>query len=176
MICPNCNFVIKDDTPWLTCARTYLGQKEVVGLASNKWILSLWDSIPWIWSTVSRTDDSVLPWCGAFVRHCLLESKITPPKNWFRAKAYIDFGTKLDEPIVGCIGVIKTGKQYHVGIIVGVDNNGNILMIGGNQADSVKVSAFKANLFQYYGWPVANASIIASRLPVLSAELAESVA
>lgn len=173
--CPNCNFVIKERMPWMTEARKHLGQKEVPGLGSNQWILSLWDSIPWIWSTVSRVDDSVLPWCGAFIRFCLMSSNIKPPKHWYRARAYIDFGTKLDRPAVGAIAVIKKGSQYHVGFVSGKNNNGDILLIGGNQSDSVKNSAFKKGSVVYYGWPTRDLTEINYFLPTLNARLDESI-
>lgn len=175
-ICPNCNFVIKDKTPWMTEARKHLGQKEVLGWGSNKWILSLWDTVPWIWSTVSRKDDSILPWCGAFVRHCFIKSGITPPKHWYRAKAYFDFGTKLYTPAVGAVCVIKNRYgRYHVGFVVGRDHAGNVLLIGGNQSDSVKISAFRHDAVRYLGWP-GDIKDMSTDLPILTAALSDSEA
>lgn len=142
------------NTPkWLIEARLYSGQSEVAGPKSNDWIINLWATIPWIWNTVARKDDSLLPWCGAFVRYCLVAAGVKPPKNWFRAREYVDFGTKLPEPVVGAIGVILTGKQWHVGFIEGVTTAGWIVMRGGNQNDAVKLSAFKPEVFQAYVWP-----------------------
>lgn len=166
------------DPKWLQSARKYLGQKEVPGPASNPWILGLWATIPWIWSTVARKDDTLLPWCGAFVRLCLTEAGIEPPKSWFRASAYADFGTKLGYPTLGAIGVIKTGKRWHVGFIVGRDNAGRIIMLGGNQNDSVKLAAFERASFAAFQWPDYQLDKIpsAGSLPVLTAALSTSEA
>lgn len=164
---------------WLVEARRHLGQREVPGQGSNPWILGLWATIPWIWSTVTRKDDTLLPWCGAFVRLCLVVAGLTPPKNWFRASEYMAYGANVGYPAVGAIGVIKNGKQWHVGFVVGRDHAGNIILLGGNQNDSVKLSAFKPELFKAYRWPevsTINQIPLAGILPVLSAGMSTSEA
>lgn len=161
---------------WIQKARAYLGQKEVPGPASNPWILSLWSSIAWIWTSVARKDDSLLPWCGAFVRQCLVESNLTPPKNWFRAKEYVTYGAPLSAPKVGAIGVILTGKQWHVAFIVGRTKDGNIVMLGGNQNDSVKLSAFRPAVFQAFRWPDSKVLPDMGELPVIDVTLSTSQA
>lgn len=164
---------------WLQSARKYLGQREVPGSQSNPWILGLWATIPWIWSTVTRKDDTLLPWCGAFVRLCLTEAGLTPPKAWYRASEYQRYGINTFTSVVGAIGVIKNGKQWHVGFVVGRDNAGNIIMLGGNQNDSVKLSAFKQGAFVAFRWPdiqgIDKIPMVGS-LPVLSAALSTSEA
>lgn len=161
---------------WLTLARTFEGQKEVPGPASNPWILSLWTPVGWIWKTVARKDDSLLPWCGAFVRHCLVTSGYGAPKNWFRAREYVAYGEKLERPVVGAIGVILNGKQWHVGFIEGVTSSGSIVMRGGNQNDSVKLSAFKPSLFKAFRWVPGGAEYDSrlEKLPVIDVSLSTS--
>lgn len=159
-------------------AEKYLNQREVPGPESNQWILGLWSTIPWIWSTVTRKDDTLLAWCGAFIRLVLTEANLTPPKNWFRAREYLTYGYELKSPVRGCIGVIKTGKQWHVGIIAGQDAKGNIVMIGGNQNDSVKYSSFKREVFQGYRCPLVTVKecyeMSLEELPVIDAQLSTS--
>jgi len=163
---------------WLSVARQYLNEKEVPGPKSNPWILGLWATIPWIWSTITRKDDTLLPWCGAFVRLCLVEAGLIPPKNWFRASEYVKYGINVGYPALGAIGVMKRGKQWHVGIIAGKDHAGNIILIGGNQNDSVNFSAFPIALFQAYRWPdqAYDKIPLAGSLPVLSAAMSTSEA
>jgi uncharacterized protein (TIGR02594 family) len=161
----------------ITIAEKYLGQREISGPESNSWIMSLWNPIPWIWSTVSRKDDTLLPWCGAFIRLVLTEAGLRPPKNWFRAREYLTYGYDLNAPARGAIGVIKTGKQWHVGIIAGIDQNRNIVMIGGNQNDSVKYSSFRPSVFQGYRWPLTMSEYYEGKyyeLPVINSELSTS--
>ena len=120
----------------------------------------------------------MLPWCGAFVRLCLVEAGLTPPKNWFRASEYGGYGFNVGYPALGCIGVIRHGKQWHVGFIVGKDHAGNIILLGGNQNDSVKLSAFRMDAFKAFRWPDQTYDKIpmAGSLPVLSAALSTSEA
>lgn len=162
---------------WLVEARRWGGQKEVPGPQSNDWIMSLWQPIPWIWSTVTRRDDTLLPWCGAFVRLCLVNAGLKPPKQWYRARGYLDYGLRLGAPVVGAIGIVKSAKgQWHVGIVIGKDHAGNIIMWGGNQDNQVKASAFKPSAFQSYRWPGADLAAIplAGTLPIVSAALSQS--
>lgn len=159
---------------WLEHARGFVGQKEIAGIKSNPWIVRLWDKAAWLWAT--KKDDSQLPWCGAFVAHCLRLDGLTPPKNWFRASAYADYGQRLKQPIAGCIGVMTREGGGHVGFVVGKDNAGNILMIGGNQGDSVKLAAFKKDRFTCFVWPRINDDVSYRILPILSAALSSSEA
>lgn len=165
---------MSNEAGWLVFARGFIGQKELFGLKSNPWIVKLWDKAAWLWKT--KADDSQLPWCGAFVAHCLRLDGLTPPKNWFRASAYADYGTPLTQPVLGCIGVMTREGGGHVGFVVGQDNAGNILLIGGNQGDAVKVSAFKRDRFTHFVWPKKDDFISYRILPILSAALSASEA
>lgn len=163
------------DPVWLATARKYVNQKEVPGKNSNLWILKLWESVPWIWTTVANKDDSLLAWCGAFVRFVMIENGIAPPKKWWSASSWDTWGSPVKEPVLGCIGVMKRSGGGHVTIIVGIDNAGNYLGLGGNQGDSVKISAFPAERFTKFVWPNGHPLRIVP-LPNLSAELSSSEA
>lgn len=143
------------DLPWIVSAEKYVGQKEVPGLASNYWILDLWKTIPWIWATVVRKDDSLLAWCAAFIRLIFVECGITPPKAWWRAVGYAEFGVEITYPARGAIGILRNKKgQHHIGIVMGRTEHGDIVMLGGNQDNQVKYSAFKAETFIHFRWPI----------------------
>lgn len=159
---------------WIREARKHIGVKEIPGVKSAPFIVSLWSSVKWLWD--SQKDDSKLPWCGAFVRYCLITAALPVPKEWYRARSYAEFGYPMYEPLHGCIGVTKNMKgQYHVGFVVGRDNANNILMLGGNQNDSVKVSAFKRSAFVAFRWPDTQGKIpMPTPLQILSAELSTS--
>ncbi len=161
------------DPCWIKRARSLIGKKEVPGAKSDMWVLGLWDTIPWIWSTVARKDDSIVPWCGAFCRYVMAECSLPFPKKWWSAASWLDYGTRLPNPVFGCIGVLKRPKGAHVTFIIGKDNAGNLLGLGGNQGDAVKVSAFKRERFTGFVWP-EGATIRWDGLPILSAEVSES--
>ena len=158
------------DPIWLKVARKFIGQKEVKGIQSNPWILSLWDTVPWIWSTVTRKDDSVLPWCGTFMRKVMVDSGIAPPRKWWSARTWSTWGISLTVPLFGCVGVMSRKGGGHVGIIIGRDNAGNLLVLGGNQGDAVSVAAFNPSRFTAFVWPKGH-EVMLGQLPILSAAL-----
>lgn len=165
------------DPPWLAIARKYEGIKEVPGIKSAPFIVQLWDSLPWMWKLYP--DDSILAWCGAFIRWCLVFVGIKPPKEWYRAKAFINFGTRIFHPAYGAIGVVKNSKgKYHVGFVVGRNTQGDIMLLGGNQNDMVRVSAFKFQSFVAFVWPNYEYKDIplAGTLPILDADFSASEA
>jgi uncharacterized protein (TIGR02594 family) len=161
------------DPAWLASARKYIGQKEVAGGGSSKWILSLWETVPWIWSTVACKDDTLLAWCGAFIRLVMVENGVTPPKKWWSAASWADWGIPLKSPAYGCIAVMKRKGGAHVTIIVGINHAGKLVGLGGNQGDAVKLSAFEPSLFSAYVWP-PNQAFKLKPLPNLFATMSES--
>lgn len=160
---------------WVTAARRYIGQAEVAGKGSNAWILSLWETVPWIWSTVARKDDTLLAWCGAFMRLVFTQCEIQAPKKWWSAKEWAAWGVPLKSPILGCVGVISRKGGAHVTLLIGKDNAGRLIGLGGNQGDMVKKSAFEPQVFIAYVWP-PNQTIILTALPNINAALSESEA
>lgn len=139
---------------WLQVARAYLGQAEVPGKASNPWIVNLWLRLggSWLWQKLGA-DDSASPWCGTFVAACLTEVGLSKPAHWYRARAYLDYGVVIPEPVYGCIVVYERKGGGHVGFAVGRDEHGNIMTLGGNQSDRVSIAAFDSRRVLGYAWP-----------------------
>jgi uncharacterized protein (TIGR02594 family) len=160
---------------WLTHARKYIGQKEIAGVASNKWILSLWDSVPWIWASVARKDDTLLPWCGAFMRLIMISSGQVPPKKWWSAAEWAKWGTPLKSPVFGCVYIRKRDGGAHVTLMAGKNNAGYYCCIGGNQGDAVKLSTFKPSPGDVFVWPMGEDMHLIP-LPILSAAMSTSEA
>ncbi len=132
---------------WLQEARSDIGVRELPAAADSpiirRWLLEL---RAW-W-----TDDAT-PWCGVAVAHWMLRASIVPPKKWYRALAWADWGTRLGRPALGAVVVYRRAGGGHVGIVVGVDAAGNILTLGGNQGDEVNIRAFPRNRVVGYRWP-----------------------
>lgn len=146
-----------NDPPWLQEAWQHLGQKEITGPASNSWIENLWLARPggrWFWEHYGR-DDSKLPWCGAFTAHCFATKGMVFPKHYQRASAWEEWGTNLDRPTHGCVVVFGRAGGGHVGFVVGETPKGDLLVLGGNQNDSVRVSTFRrGSNVKAYRWPI----------------------
>ena len=93
-------------------------------------------------------------WCAAFVNAVLEESNITSNSNHkypYTARAFLDWGTPVDEPKAGDIVVFPRGNQGwqgHVGFYLKTQEINGVeyyLILGGNQSNKVGVKAYRAN-------------------------------
>ena len=150
---------------WMIEAERHIGQKEIAGAKSNPWILNLWFKfVPWL----GKPDDSAVPWCGTFIAHCLKNTGHVVPKAWYRALAWLDWGQRIENPVVGCIVVFSRKGGGHVGFVVGKNRNGNLMVLGGNQGDAVAISAFDKNRVVGYRWPSDAMIPISVDLPLIT--------
>ena len=69
-------------------------------------------------------------WCGAFMDLVLKRTGHKGGGNL--ASAYARYGTRVSEPQVGAIAVMGRKGGGHVGVVTGVDPNGNPIVISGN--------------------------------------------
>lgn len=142
---------------WLEIAEGEIGQHEVRG-GENPRIL-LYHS-----TTTLKAKEDEIPWCSSFVNWCVTSAGIQGT-NSAAAKSWLDWGVAC-EPKEGAICVIKskaagsdhaTGSAsgYHVGFYL-KEEEGRLSLLGGNQADSVKVSSFGLGAYEIVGirWPV----------------------
>jgi uncharacterized protein (TIGR02594 family) len=89
-------------------------------------------------------DPQRVAWCAAFV-NAVQKQAGNPTTGSLMARSFLNYGTKVDEPTKGDIVVLtRNGPpgSGHVGFYAGQDENGNVLILGGNQGDSVSVKAF----------------------------------
>lgn len=136
------------DAAWVTVARAYVGLREIPGKdtapAISRWLRTL---RAW-WS------DDATPWCGVAVAAWMLEAGITElPTHWYRAKGWLGWGTKLLLPAVGCVVVFERTGGGHVGLVVGEDSRGRLMVLGGNQGDAVSIVPFDRDRVVGYQWP-----------------------
>lgn len=144
------------ELPWIAEARKRIGTAETVGKAHNPVLLG-WLAQMGQYSSESRAwwDDDETPWCGLFVGHVLGQSGRFVIKNWFRASAWNDPETqsRLDKPAYGCIVTFTRHGGGHVGFVVGQDQAGRLLVLGGNQGNRVSIAAFDKSRATGYFWP-----------------------
>ena len=96
-------------------------------------------------------------WCGAFANWCFIQvgikgsSKLSLVENWKT------WGDDLEKnPALGSVMVIKEDKpkgESHVGFVVGKQSNGKIVLLGGNQSDSVRYSSYSTSNLACYVFP-----------------------
>ena len=141
----------KGEPKWMRLARSFIGLREYKGSSHNKTILRWWKLIK-----ASFTDDET-PWCAAFVGGILEDCGIKSTRSAM-ARSYDKWGRKLDRPAVGCVVTFWRGSpkswKGHVAFVVGRDQQGRLLCLGGNQGDAVNVKPFAVSRVSCYLWPV----------------------
>jgi uncharacterized protein (TIGR02594 family) len=129
---------------WMTIAERELGQHEVVGAEANSRIVEYHAKT----SLGAKSDE--VPWCSSFVNWVVAEAGLEGT-NDARAASWMEWGIE-SEARYGAIAVIQrraggfdssTGSSsgFHVGFVVDSTDT-HVRLLGGNQADSVKVSSF----------------------------------
>jgi uncharacterized protein (TIGR02594 family) len=125
-----------------------LGLTEVGGVKTNPTISA------WLKALKAWWEDDETPWCGVFVAHCMQVAKVPLPKNWMRAKAWLDWGEVLTAPIPGCVVVFDRQGGGHVGFVLSRTTDGRLVVLGGNQGNKVCAAPFEASRVAGYRWPV----------------------
>ncbi len=132
---------------WIKVAEGEKGVKETKGAQHNPRVLEYH-------ATTGGFKDDETPWCASFV-NWVMEKAGQPSVGGTGARAinWAKYGKKLDKPAYGSIGVLSYGGgKGHVGFVVGKQGN-NILLLGGNQGDMVKISTFGMNKFMAFVVP-----------------------
>lgn len=86
-------------------------------------------------------------WCGAFLDMVLKKTGHAGGGNL--ARAYARYGTRVSGPQVGAIAVMN----HHVGVVSGVDANGNPIIVSGNHNRTVAESVYPASRIIAYVSP-----------------------
>ena len=107
--------------------------------------------------------DEDVPWCATFVNWCLEAAQATSIKS-ARARDWLDWGSALDTPRIGCVTVLwresPESRKGHIGFYAGTDPDGNVQLLGGNQrvrgdesTGCVCISAYPARRVLGHRWP-----------------------
>lgn len=132
---------------WITEAFKDVGVTEIKGALHNPKVVQYWKDIK-----RGGIKDDETPWCAAFVG-AMLERVGIKSTRFEGAKSYLEWGQSRTVPSYGCIVVFNRAGGGHVGFVVGVTDDDRLLVLGGNQDDQVKVSAFKRDNVVGYRWP-----------------------
>jgi uncharacterized protein (TIGR02594 family) len=79
-------------------------------------------------------------WCGAFMDMVLKRTGHSGGGNL--ARAYAHYGQRVSGPQVGAIAVMGRKGGGHVGVVSGVDANGNPIIVSGNHNHTVAESVY----------------------------------
>lgn len=138
---------------WLEAGLRYLGTKEFSGSRDNPTIID-WAKEEGGDIAENYNHDSI-PWCALFANHILTKVGLKGTETLWA----LDFAGKwpcvrLAGPAVGAFAPMKRQGGGHIMVIVGRDQLGNIMGLGGNQSDAVTIAPFAVSrLNQGFYWP-----------------------
>jgi uncharacterized protein (TIGR02594 family) len=135
---------------WLVEGMNWVGVKETVGTADNvtiqKWAAEEGGDI----AKVYRHDS--IPWCSLYANMVLSKVGLKGTETLW-ALDWENWGKKLPGPAVGAFAPMKREGGGHIAIVVGRDQNGNLMCLGGNQEDAVNIKPFPADRPLSFRWP-----------------------
>lgn len=138
---------------WLEAGIKLLGTHEGVGSKDNQTIID-WAKEEGGDIAKEYTHDEI-PWCALFANHILTKVGLKGTETLWA----LDFAGKwpciqLAAPAVGAFAPMKRNGGGHITIIVGKDQHGNVMGLGGNQSDAVTIAPFSpSRLNQGFYWP-----------------------
>lgn len=92
-------------------------------------------------------------WCATFMNFVLAKVGYSGTGS-DAAKSFASYGKRIYEPRVGAIAVLTRGKRGgHVGIVTGIDANGNPIIISGNHGKRVGEGRYSRNRVIAYVMP-----------------------
>lgn len=138
---------------WLEAGIKLIGVKETLGPKDNKTIID-WAKEEGGSISETYTHDNI-PWCALFANHILTKAGLKGTETLWA----LDFAgkwpsIKLDGPAVGAFAPMLRNGGGHIIVVVGKDQHGNIMGLGGNQSDKVSVIPFPVSrLNKGFWWP-----------------------
>lgn len=142
---------MRDQPAWLAAAWRELGQREVGGAAANARIVAYFRDAG---HSNVRSDETA--WCAAFAGAMLVRGGV-PGTGSLMARSYLDWGAPLSEARLGALAVLSRGSDPalgHVGFVAG-ETDSSLLLLGGNQSNSVTVEAFDRSRLLGLRWPLS---------------------
>lgn len=125
----------------LNIALGQYGIKEVAGKKDNPEVLKYFDVMGY---DGSKMHDETA-WCSAFVNWCAIQAGF-PASGQLTARSWLNIGMEVNTPITGDIVVLWRNSpsdwRGHVGIYI-KETDGWIYLLGGNQSNQVKISAYR---------------------------------
>jgi uncharacterized protein (TIGR02594 family) len=94
-------------------------------------------------------------WCARFLNLVLNKTGYRGTGS-DAARSFASYGRRINEPRIGAIAVLSRGKNQnlgHVGIVTGVDGNGNPVIISGNHGRRVAESTYPRSRVIAYVMP-----------------------
>jgi uncharacterized protein (TIGR02594 family) len=148
---------------WLAAARRDVGLRETLGPNDSPWLRRVLGALGAKWLLGQ-------PWCGGAVAHWMAQAGLSRPKAWYRARAWLNWGEHIVLPAVGAVVVFERQGGGHVGLVVGLDQRGRLMVLGGNQGDAVSIAPFDRSRVLGFRWPSEQIALLRNEpLPFVAA-------
>ena len=139
--------------PWLQRAAADVGVRELPGVAVHPRIATYYDHT----RLGDSPNDDEVAWCSAAMC-CWMEEAGYKSTRSARARSWLGWGDELTEPRFGCVVVFSRGNpssgQGHVALYVQPAPPAHVLVIGGNQHNSVRFSTdYETARILGFRWP-----------------------
>lgn len=152
------------DPIWLSVARSFVGIKEIPGVASQPVILQ--------WAKDLKApayDNDDIPWCAVYVNRVCLACQLPLAGKGYdllRAASFLGWGQSMTAPTLGAVLVFKRPEGFHVGFYVG-ENATAYYVLGGNQSNAVGYTWIAKDRLAPGGirWPAGE--MVPPALPIL---------
>lgn len=97
-------------------------------------------------------------WCATFMNMVLARVGY-PGTGSDAARSFASYGRRIHEPKIGAIAVLTRGKNGgHVGIVTGLDRQGNPIILSGNHGRKVGIGVYPRRRVVAYVMPVGDPS------------------
>jgi uncharacterized protein (TIGR02594 family) len=107
-------------------------------------------------------------WCATFMNMVLAKVGYSGT-NSDAAKSFAQYGYRVSEPEVGAIAVLTRGKTGgHVGVVSGIDEQGNPIIISGNHGDRVGEAIYPRSRVIAYVMPSGDRSAVTTQVAARS--------
>lgn len=113
-------------------------------------------------------------WCARFMNFVLNRVGAAGTGS-DAAKSFASYGRRISGPQVGAIAVLTRGRGGgHVGVVTGVDESGNLIIVSGNHNNTVAEGAYPRSRVIAYVLPEGASASVSAPLPARSASIAVS--
>jgi uncharacterized protein (TIGR02594 family) len=158
---------------WLEAGMKYIGVKETLGAKDNATIID-WAKAEGGSTAKEFTHDSI-PWCSLFANLLMTKAGLKGTETlWALDWAGKWPSIRLPGPAVGAMAPMLRDGGGHIICIVGRDQHGNVMGLGGNQSDQVSIIPFaQSRLNKGFWWPSSvapPAKVGFSALPVVRSD------
>jgi uncharacterized protein (TIGR02594 family) len=107
-------------------------------------------------TTSFKNNADEVAWCSAFVNWCIQRAGMTGTGKG-NARSWTDWGRGLKTPAYGSIAVLwresPQSWKGHVGFFLARRGPDKVLLLGGNQGNSVSIAAYPTKRVLGYRWP-----------------------